>query len=455
MSKKAAKASSVIGSNGAPVSVDMVPIDDLVPYEKNARSHPPAQIAKLAASIREFGFIVPCIIDKDNVIIAGHGRVEGAKEAGHRLAPCIRAEHLSEAQVRAFRLLDNRVQQDSSWLDDILTDELKALEALDFDLSLTGFEDRELQALLIDEAELARAEETPPVPENPVTVKGDVWVLGKHRIVCGDSTVATDVEKALNGVKPHLMVTDPPYGVEYDAGWRDERAKMSPSMGNRKDTAKGQVANDDQADWREAWALSPAEVAYVWHAHLKGPTVAASLEAGGYELRQAIIWNKKRIVVGRAHYQWQHEPCWYAVRSGKTGHWAGDRKQSTVWDIEMPRKSETGHSTQKPVECMLRPINNNSSPGQAIYEPFSGSGTTIIAGEMSGRSVHAIELNEAYVDVAVLRWQEFANGQAVLEGDGRTFDEIKAERHGNQETDPGSKATKTPADAGAAAGDPA
>lgn len=176
--KSAPVASAIKGANGAPVTVEMLPIDDLTPYEKNARTHPPAQIAKLAASIREYGFIVPCLIDKNNVIIAGHGRVLGAKEAGHRLAPCIRAEHLSDAQVRGFRLLDNRVQQDSSWLDDLLKDELSALQELDFDLSLTGFEDRELQALLVDDADLERAEETPPVPENPVTVKGDVWLLG-------------------------------------------------------------------------------------------------------------------------------------------------------------------------------------------------------------------------------------------------------------------------------------
>lgn len=432
MRKNTAKASSVKGSNGAPVAVEMLPIDDLVPYEKNARSHPPAQIAKLAASIREFGFIVPCIIDKDNVIIAGHGRVEGAKEAGHRLAPCIRAEHLTEAQVKAFRLMDNRVSQDASWLDDILADELKALESLDFDLSLTGFDDKELQALLIDEAELARAEETPPVPENPVTVKGDVWVLGKHRIVCGDSTVATDVEKCLNGVKPHLMVTDPPYGVSYDPSWRAKLATQKPG------TSLGTVKNDDRSDWTEAWQLFPGSIAYIWHGGLHSGSVLSSIEACGFQVRSQIIWVKQGFVFGRSDYHWQHEPCWYAVKG--TGSWHGDRKQTTIWEIKNLNRIKggntdealTGHGTQKPVECMLRPINNNSSAGQAVYEPFSGSGTTIIAGEMSGRCVHAIELNEAYVDVAVLRWQQFAGGNAILEGDGRTFDEIKQERHGKQ-----------------------
>lgn len=436
MGKKdnSAPASALKGDNGAPISIEMLPLADLVPYEKNPRSHPPAQIAKLAGSIREFGFIVPCVIDKNNVIVAGHGRVLGAKEAGLRIAPCIRAEHLSPAQIRAFRLADNRTSQDSQWLDDILKDELAALQELDFDLSLTGFDDREIQSLLVDDAELARAEETPPIPENPVTVKGDVWVLGKHRIVCGDSTNADDVAKALNGVKPHLCVTDPPYGVEYDANWRNEAARTSKGMGNRAlgAGAVGKVLNDDRADWTETYALFPGDVIYVWHPPgARQVEFYNSLVAAGFEVRMQIIWAKSQLVIGRGHYHMQHEPCWYAVRKkqGATAHWQGDRTQATLWKIDKPQKSETGHSTQKPVECMRRPILNNSSPGQAVYEPFSGSGTTIIAGEMTDRSVLAIELNEAYVDVAISRWQTFANAQAALEGDGRTFDEIRAERH--------------------------
>ncbi len=428
MAKAANSAPALKGDNGAPIAIEMLPIDDLVPYEKNPRAHPPSQIAKLAGSIREFGFIVPAVIDKDNVIVAGHGRLLGAKEAGLRIAPCIRAEHLSPTQIKAFRLADNRSAQDSSWLDDILKDELGALAALDFDMALTGFDDRELQKLLIGAEDMERAEETPPVPVNPVTIKGDVWLLGKHRIVCGDSTNATDVAKALNGVVPHLLVSDPPYGVEYDANWRNEadRANGKP-YGAR---AVGKVENDDRADWREAWALFPGDVAYIWHAGVMAGPVADSLIACGFAIRSQIVWAKSNFAIGRGDYHWQHEPCWYAVKAkAKNAHYCGDRTQSTLWKIDKPQKSETGHSTQKPVECMLRPINNNSSPGQAVYEPFSGSGTTIIAGEMSGRSVHAIELNPAYVDVAVQRWQTFANGVATLEGDGRTFAEIADARY--------------------------
>lgn len=248
----------------------------------------------------------------------------------------------------------------------------------------------------------------------------------KHRIACGSSTDAHTVEAVLAGVAPHLMVTDPPYGVEYDANWRNEayRADGRPIGAH----AKGKVLNDDRADWREAWALFPGDVAYVWHAGLFAGVVADSLVASDFHLRSQIIWNKGQLVLSRGDYHWEHEPCWYAVKRGAKGHWAGDRKQTTVWHIAKPRKNETGHSTQKPVECMKRPIENNSSPGQAVYEPFSGSGTTIIAGEMTGRCVYAIELNPAYVDMAVMRWQAFTGEAATLEATGQTYAELQAER---------------------------
>jgi DNA modification methylase len=233
------------------------------------------------------------------------------------------------------------------------------------------------------------------------------------------------VAKVLNGVRPHLMVTDPPYGVEYDPSWRNA------ALAGSNTARTGKVLNDDRADWREAWALFPGDVAYVWHGALHATTVAESLAACGFDIRAQIIWAKERLVLGRGHYHWQHEPCWYAVRDGAKGHWAGDRKQTTLWQIDQRASAEdsaTVHGTQKPVACMRRPIENNSSPGQAVYEPFSGSGTTIIAAEMTGRACHALELSPAYVDVAVTRWQAFTGAAAVLEGDGRAFAEIEAER---------------------------
>ncbi len=215
-------------------------------------------------------------------------------------------------------------------------------------------------------------------------------------------------------------MTDPPYGVGYDPSWR-ERAGV-----NTASAAKGKVLNDDRADWREAWPLFPGEVAYVWHGALHAAVVAESLAASGFAIRSQIIWDKTRLVIGRGDYHWRHEPCWYAVRKGRTGHWSGDRSQTTVWAIPH-RRNDTGHGTQKPVLCMQRPIENNSSPGQAVYEPFGGSGTTIIAAEVTGRACHAIELDPAYVDVAVQRWQAFTGVAAVHEAGG-TFLEVAVER---------------------------
>jgi DNA modification methylase len=254
------------------------------------------------------------------------------------------------------------------------------------------------------------------VPEERPTsiVAGDLFQLGRHRLLCGDSTVATDVARLLGSVEPHLMVTDPPYGVEYDPDWRNraDRANGLPYGAS----AIGQVMNDTQSDWREAWALFPGDVAYVWHAGRHASLVQQSLEACLFEIRCQVIWAKPRFAISRGHYHWQHEPCWYAVKKGSTGHWSGDRSQTTLWTITH-NKSETGHGTQKPVECMRRPIENNSCVGQAVYEPFSGSGTTIIASEQTTRACYAIEINPSYIQVAVDRWEAFTGQKAQKVGE--------------------------------------
>lgn len=396
-------------------------VSDLVPYARNARTHSDEQVAQIAASIREWGWTNPVLVDEDGGLIAGHGRVLAARKLGLAEIPTMVARGWSEAQKKAYVIADNKLALNAGWDLELLAVELGDLQAFDFDLGLTGFSDDELGKLLAEKTEgLTDPDEIPEAPIEPVAKPGDVWLLGRHRLVCGDSTDADTAAKALNGITPHLMVTDPPYGVEYDPAWR-EKAGVAASG-----SAGGKVLNDDRADWREAWALFPGDVAYVWHAGLFAGVVGDSLNASGFQLRSQIIWDKGQLVLSRGDYHWEHEPCWYAVRKGAKGHWAGGRKQTTVWDIARPRKNETGHGTQKPVECMKRPIENNSSPGQAVYEPFSGSGTTIIAGEMTGRSIHAIELNPAYVDVTIRRWQAFTGQAATIEGDGRTFDVIAA-----------------------------
>ena len=398
----------------------------LVPYARNSRTHSDAQVAQIVASIREFGWTNPVLIDGSDGIIAGHGRLLAARKLGLTEVPCIVLDHLSETQKRALIIADNKLALNAGWDNEMLGLELQDLADENFDLGLVGFTEDELAALVAVKTEgLTDPDETPEPPADPISVLGDVWVLGKHRIVCGDSTDADVVAKCLNGVTPHLMVTDPPYGVEYNANWRNEAKRPDGSAYGA--AALGKVENDERADWGEAWALFPGDVAYVWHAGNMAHTVAESLVANGLNIRAQIIWNKSNMVISRGDYHPKHEPCWYAVRKGKAGHYVGGRKQTTVWDIDKPQKSETGHSTQKPVECMKRPIENNSSAGQAVYEPFSGSGTTIIAGEMTGRSIHAIELSPAYVDVAVIRWQEFTGEKAVHE-DGRLFDDMRAER---------------------------
>jgi len=410
--------------NTKTAKVRQVDINRLIPYTSNSRTHSDDQIAQIAASIKEFGFTNPILTDGLDGIVAGHGRLLAARKLGMKTVPCIELSHLTDNQRKAYIIADNKLALNADWDMEMLSLEMGDLQDEGFDLSLIGFSEDELANIFVDTAEgLTDPDDVPDLPDDPTAVEGDVWLLGKHRLMCGDSTVATHVAALLAGVEPHLMVTDPPYGVEYDPAWRQQRGVNKAGPG----AAVGKVLNDDNADWSEAWSLFPGDVAYVWHAGLHAHEVAESLLAAGLVIRTQIIWNKSVMLLGRGDYHWKHEPCWYAVRKNKKGHYSGGRKQTTVWDINKPMKSETGHSTQKPVACMRRPIENNSSPGQAVYEPFSGSGTTIIAGEMTGRTVYAMELNPAYVDMAVQRWQNYTGAQATLEDSGQKTPPIKAD----------------------------
>jgi DNA modification methylase len=414
----------------APERIETWPLERLEPYARNAKTHGEDQVAKIAASMAQFGWTVPVLVAGDGEVIAGHGRILAATHLGLTEAPVIVLDHLTEAERRAYRIADNKLTELGAWDEALLAGELQELLAEDFDLSIVGFSDAELDALLAGNGDADRGndgeDEIPETPTDPVSRPGDLWLLGPHRLLCGDSTVATDVERVLGGISPLLMVSDPPYGVEYDPSWRNKAGAASTRR-------TGKVLNDDRADWREAWALFPGDVAYVWHGALHATTVAESLEAAGFAVRSQIIWAKERLVLSRGDYHWQHEPCLYSVRKGGQAHWAGDRKQTTLWQISSrDQDAETVHGTQKPVECMRRPILNNSSPGQAVYEPFMGSGTTLIAAETTGRVCLGIELNPAYVDVAVERWQRFTGKAAVLEGTGESFGDLAGSRSGSR-----------------------
>ncbi len=402
--------------------VERWPLNRLIPFARNARTHSARQIDQIAASMHEWGWTNPVLVDEAGMIIAGHGRVEAAHKLGLQEAPVMVARGWSEPKKRAYVIADNKLALNAGWDDALLAAELTDLRDLSFDIDLTGFDAGELEQLLSSQEALDDEDEVPGPPANGVSLGGDLWLLGRHRLLCGSSIDASHVARVLGGVRPHLMVTDPPYGVQYDPTWRNE-------TGGSPTARTGRVMNDDRADWQEAWALFPGDVAYVWHGALHAGTVADSLTKSGFDIRSQIIWTKERLVLSRGHYHWQHEPCWYAVRRGASGAWGGDRKQTTVWPISSKgQDAETVHGTQKPVECMRRPMLNNSNAGQAVYEPFMGSGTTLIAAESCGRSCIGIELNPSYVDIAVLRWQQLTGEQATLDGDGGSFDEVSRAR---------------------------
>ena len=402
------------------------PIDRLVPSPRNARTHNDAQVAEIAGSIRAFGFSNPILVGDDNDVIAGHGRLAAARLLQLAEVPVIVLAGLSEIQRRQLMLADNRIAMNAGWDADLLRLELQDLSSIGTDLSLLGFSKKELAVALSAHGVggLTDENEIPALTDTATTVPGDIWCLGEHRIGCGDSTDSKTVAALLGGTKPVLMVTDPPYGVKYDPTWRHR-------SGVNKSSRIGKVQNDERADWSDTWGLFPGSIAYIWHGALHSSTVAQSLEKQGFQIRAQIIWAKERLVIGRGDYHWQHEPCWYAVRT--KGNWTGDRKQTTLWTISSGgQDTETVHGTQKPVECMRRPMLNNTDIGQAIYDPFLGSGTSLIAAETTGRVCYAMEIDPRYVDVAVRRWQAFAGRGATHAGDGQSFEDIATIRAAQQ-----------------------
>ncbi len=424
------------------LQIEYLSVSELRPYEGNPRIHSEKQIKKLMSSIQEYGIVLPVLIDANNVIIAGHAVVTASLNLQIPEIPCVRASHLNEAQKRAYILADNRLAEDSTWDKTMLkTEMLKLRDDYGLELESTGFESREILRLRMDIAETPKDEDAlPEATENIITQPGDIWLLGEHRIICGSSTDADTVNKLLQGEKPHLMITDPPYGVNYNPEWRNV-------IHDAHALRTGKVLNDDKADWREAWKLFPGDVAYIWHASIHVKEVMASLEACNFVVRSQIIWAKKNFALSRGDYHWQHEcclyalkndesecpeipgycpgyeACWYAVREGKKSHWTGSRSESTLWQIDFDEDKITNHGTQKPVECMRRPMLNNSDINEIIYEPFCGSGSTIIAAESCRRRCFAVELNPEYVDMTIKRWQDYTGREAIHEGTGKKFNE--------------------------------
>lgn len=396
------------------VATDEIPkvgIELLKPYKNNARIHNDAQIARLVGSLNEFGWTRPIMVDEKMTILAGHGMWEAAKAAGETEVPVIMKTGLSAKQKRAYIIADNKLSELAKWDEGILALEIKTLD-LEL-LELTGLSNNELLNLNPPSDVPDELDKEQTIPKKIVVKPGDAWSLGKHRIVCGDCTVPEIVDLCLDGATPHLMVTDPPYGVNYDANWRNEAdRKNGKKIGAH---AVMPVHNDDQCDWSAAWSLFQGDVAYVWSAGNNAHITAGNLVDLGFDIRAQIIWNKNNMVIGRGHYHPKHEPLWYAVRNktGATGHWEGGRRQTTVWEIDKPMKSETGHSTQKPIECMRRPILNNSKKGDAVYDPFLGSGTTVIACELEGRICYGIELSPEYCQMTINRWQDQTGQKAV------------------------------------------
>lgn len=396
--------------------MQLVPITKLVPYVNNARTHSPEQINKLRSSLREFGFINPVIIDRDFGVIAGHGRILAAKEEGIAEVPCVFADHLTEAQKKAYILADNRMAMDAGWDEELLRVEIEALQAEAFDLSLTGFDEKELSDLFKRDGDVQEDDfDVDAELEKPTFSKsGDVWTLGRHRLVCGDSTKAETFDTLMQGRKANLVVTDPPYNVNYEG-------------------TAGKIKNDNLADEKfyqflfdafsniEKVMADDASI-YVFHADTEGLNFRKAFADAGFYLSGCCIWKKPSLVLGRSPYQWQHEPCLYGWKKSGKHQWYADRKQTTIWEFEKTKKN-TDHPTMKPIPLLAYPIQNSSMSNTLVLDPFGGSGSTLIACEQTDRDCYTIELDEKYCDVIVKRYIEqvgSADGVSV-ERDGKTY----------------------------------
>jgi site-specific DNA-methyltransferase (adenine-specific) len=403
--------------------IEILKTDSLIPYARNSRTHSEAQVAQIAGSIREFGFTNPVLIDAENGIIAGHGRIMAAQKLGLAEVPCIRLDHLTETQRKAYVIADNKLALNSGWDDSMLALELAELQDDNFDLSLTGFDESELADLLAETIEgKTDPDEVQEPPVDPVTVRGDVWVMGKHRLLCGDSTSIDDLRKLCGEQDVDMWLTDPPYNVAYEGKTKDALTIQNDSM------------TDDsfRTFLRDAYVAADAvmkqgAVFYIWHADSEGYNFRGAAHDAGWKVRQCLIWKKSTMVMGRQDYHWKHEPCLYGWKEGAGHLWATDRKQTTILEFEKPSRNGE-HPTMKPVALFEYQMLNNTKGGDIVLDSFGGSGTTMIAAEKNGRIARIMELDPKYCDVIVKRWQDFAGKQAIHEASGKTFDEMKEQQ---------------------------
>ncbi len=400
------------------------PIERLLPYIRNARTHSEAQIAQIAASIAEFGFTAPILAGSDGVIVAGHGRLAAARKLGLASVPVVVLEHLTPTQRRALVIADNKIAENAGWDEELLRLELAELQEADFDLALTGFDADELLEIMAGEETTTEGntdeDAAPEVPVTPVSKSGDVWIMGQHRLLCGDSTDAASYDRLLGNERVAMIFQDPPYNVDYANTAKDKlRGTNRP------------ILNDNLGDGFQDFLLAAFKPAlarcngavYVAMSSSELDTLQAAFRAAGGKWSTFIIWAKNTFTLGRSDYQRQYEPILYGWPEGATRHWCGDRDQGDVWHFNKPRVNDL-HPTMKPVELVERAIRNSSRPGDVVLDPFGGSGTTLIAAEKSGRQARLIELDPKYVDVIVRRWQEYAGAQAVREADGVKFDDL-------------------------------
>jgi DNA modification methylase len=389
------------------LKIETRPVADLIPYIANSRTHSDAQVAQIAASIKEFGWTVPILIDDDNTIIAGHGRLLAARKLGMESVPAIVLDHLSKAQQRALVIADNQLALNAGWDMDMLKAEIEDLKLDDFDLGLLGFDDKFLDGLLIPEPTEGLTDEdaVPEVPETPKTALGDVWVLGNHRLMCGDSTSIDAVDKLMDGAKADMVFTDPPYGVDYKGINNDDRSGLDGLL-------RGAFSS------YLATSKSGASI-YVFHSD-KCADIFHSVFREFFHFSSMVIWAKNSLTLSRTDYQSQHEPCLYGWMKGGTHSFYGDRKQVSVWRFDKERVE--GHTTPKPVALIERALSNSSKGGDTVTDLFGGSGSTLIACEKTGRNCRMMELDPKYCDVIIKRWQDFTGQKAIHAETGEAFD---------------------------------